>query len=572
MERRVAMKRLLKQTVLILGACTVLCFLRVPHVSAWSFSVAQQNPAPVEFVMGTAVPVTYRVYNNSSGNGNQTLRNVRFYLANNTYTILPNPETFVAPNWTCSRNSNLRIYCNANNAAAYIPAGTNCSQYKDFTFYINSAALTQDRTDQLSSVTARFSGSNTYRNPTSLAPNSWTWKSFLMTLVPSASSIGRNCPFNLTMTVTNRTTSNITNPNYVTSQPNPPQMNSLSGGATAVAPAPPPPANIVPLNAGATNSMVWTYTAGANQGTLNFSAYARDSTSIRTSSIVTVNPAITITNAICASGNFTITQFANAPACLLSGDIATFTMTVQNTTGIPLLNVTPTALVRNGTATIGAFAGPVPASVPTLNNNSNAIFVWQAPVTANPADAIGQDYSVTGSATSATAGYPATNNVVTSSPTYTIHGYTITMPNTNTNADSTNAELAWSVTNSGCRNLNRVSIAIPAGWPAPIDAYSVVDNGAAQVETWTYAGGVFSTPLYPNPDPDEMPVGSKGTFYLFFPTTPAIAQPYVFNTTITDNTGAARMYNFVNETVTVDPYGTGTLNSTPTNVWQEDVR
>jgi hypothetical protein len=119
--------------------------------------------------------------------------------------------------------------------------------------------------------------------------------------------------------------------------------------------------------------------------------------------------------------------------------------------------------------------------------------------------------------------------------------------------------------------MKRVSIAIPAGWPAPTEAYAVVDNGTTLAETWTYAGGVFSTSLYPNPDPDEMPVGRTGTFYLFFPTTPVTAQPYTFNTTITDTMGA-KTYNYTNETVTVNPFGTGTWNDTLTNVWREDVR
>src|ERR1700690_2519203 len=259
------MKNVLKKTLLIVSVGAVLHLFQAPDASASSFSVAQQN-TPAEFPMGSAASVTYRVCNNSSGNGNKTIRNVRFYLANNTYTTLT-PLVYTAPNWTCAMNGTMHIYCSTT-AAYYIPAGTACSQYIDFKFNIYSAALTQDHTDQLSNVTARFSGSNTYRNYNSLSPNLWTWKSFLMTLVPSSYNIGQNCPFSLTMTVKNNTTSNITAPNYVTSQPKPPLRTSLSGGATAATAS--VPADFT-LNSGLTSSMTWTYIAGASAGTLNFS-------------------------------------------------------------------------------------------------------------------------------------------------------------------------------------------------------------------------------------------------------------------------------------------------------------
>jgi hypothetical protein len=564
------MKTLLRQGATILCAIVAICFLYTPAESAWQFSVAQQN-TPAEFIVGTTDPVTYRVCNNSTIN--ETLQRVRFYLANNTYSTL----TAVSPTgWTCTRPTSLYIYCRANSSTYYIPKGTNCSQYKDFTFNVTSTALTQDYADKLSNVTARFSGSTTYRTipPANLTPNLWTWKSFLMTLVPSAITIGQNCPFTVTMTVTNKlSATNIIGPNYVTSQPKPPLTTSLTGGATAATAS--VPANIVPLNAGVASSMTWTYTAGAALGTLNLSAYAKDSTGIRTSSTVTT-PTITVNATACT---FLVTSLTVIPSCLFTGDVATFTMVAMNSTGATLTTVAPSALTNIGTATIGAYAGPAPASYASLLSGQTGTFVWTAQVTSNPTDTVGQSVQVRGNATSLTPGFLTTNPL--DSTTQNIDGYTIGIASTSTGVNSaivnsTNEELVWTITNSACRPVNSVSIAIPAGWPAPGDVYSSVTNSANNlVDSWQFVSPAFRTSNYPALDPDELPVGKSGTFSLLFPSTPVTTGPYTFTTTITDTAGVAKVYNYVSEIVTVNPFdssASGAPNYTETNIWHEDIK
>lgn len=563
------MKTLLRQGAIIFFATVALCFLYTPAESAWQFSVAQQNPAPVEFLVGTTDPVTYRVCNNSTNN--ETLRRVRFYLANNTYSTL----TAVSPTgWTCTRPTSLYIQCIASSSAYYIPSGTTCSQYKDFTFNVTSAALTQDHADQLSKVTARFSGSNTYRTipPASLTPNSWTWKSFLMTLVPSAVTIGTSCTFTLTMMVTNKmSATDITAPNYVTSQPKPPLMTTLAGGTAATVST---PANIVPLNRGLASSMTWTYTAGA-VGTLNLSSKATDSTGIRTSSTVTT-PTITVNATACT---FLVTSLTVTPNCLFTGDIATFTMVVSNRTGGPLANVAPSALTNIGTAVISGWSLPAPAFYGSLATGSTGTFVWTAQVTSNPTDTVGQSVWVQGNATSTTSPYLVTNPM--QSNTQNMDGYTIGIDSTSTGANSsivnsTYEELVWTIANSACNPVKSVSIAIPGGWPAPSDVYSSVTNSVNNVvDTWTFASPAFRTPNYPNPDPDELPVGKSGTFSLLFLTTPVNLGPYMFTTTITDTAGVAKVYNYSSETVTVNPFDSsapGAPNYTETNIWHEDIK
>jgi hypothetical protein len=562
------MKTLLRQGATIFCAMVALCFLYTPAESAWQFSVAQQN-TPAEFIVGTTDPVTYRVCNNSTAG--ETLQRVRFYLANNTYSNL----TAISPTgWTCTKPTSLYVYCRANSSTYYIPAGTTCSKYMDFTFNVTSTALTQDHADQLSNVTARFSSSTAYRSIilANLTPNSWTWKSFLMTLVPSVVTIGQNCPFTLTMTVTNKlSATNITAPNFVTSQPKPPRMTTLIGGTATTLSV---PADIVPLNAGVASSMTWTYTAGA-LGTLNLSAYAKDSTGIRTSSTVTT-PTITVNASACT---FLVTSLTVTPSCLFTGDTATFTMIALNSTGVTLTTVAPSALTNIGTATIGAYTGPAPASYGSLLSGQTGTFVWTAPVTSIPTDTVGQSVQVRGNATSITPGFLTTNPL--NSTTQNIDGYTIGIASTSTGVNSsivnsTNEELVWTITNSACRPVNSVSITIPAGWPAPSDVYSSVTNSANNlVDSWQFVSPAFRTSNYPALDPDELPLGKSGTFSLLFPTTPVNTGPYTFTTTITDSAGVAKIYNYSSEIVTVNPFdssATGTPNYTETNIWHEDIK
>jgi hypothetical protein len=545
--------------------------LAVIILAAWQSSAeaarnytATQIPMPVELVMGSAHPITYRIANTNAVGG-ETMTRVRFNLANNTYTTLPNPETFVAPTgWTCTRSSNTRITCNPSNSTYYITP----TNYKDFTFNINSAALTQDHTDQLSTVQARFSASGTtYYNPTSLQ-SSWTWRSLSMTLVPSTFNVGGGCQFTLTMTVTNKSTSAITG---VTSVPKPPTLTGVS--ATTVSnPA------AFNLNAGATGTMVWTYTAGVTAGTLTFTAYAQDSATTRKSLSVTTST-ITISAVSCTL----TTTILVTPACLFTGDTATFVMTVTNTTGATVTTVTPSALTKAGTAAIGTFTGPAPASIASIANGASGTFTWTAPVTGNVSDT----YYVTGFAT---ATGPLTTATATSN-TEDVDGYGITVSPASTNVGSTNQELIWTITNTGCADVKQVQITVPAGWPVPVtDSYSVIDqfnppnpgsNPIDPIENiWAFStlGNTvtFAAPASPPNPYNLLPLVSpakSGTFSLVFPTTPAATGTSSFQITITDTNN--RSVTPPTTDVTVYNFNTSNPNNpnaNDTDTIREDIR
>jgi len=546
-----------KKVLPALSILAWLCFLQTPAEATRSFTIAQ-TPSSVEYPIGATQPITFQVTNNSTAG--ETITTVRFNVSN-TYTLLPNPEVFVQPTgWNCVRSSNTRITCTASSAAYYILPN---SSY-NFTFNINSAALSTDYTTGLSSANARFSGSTTWRTPNSTT-SSWTWKSLLMTLVPAPTSVGNGCQFTLTMSVTNKTSVALTAIAPVPS----PRTTATTTNASVNNPTPSPNPPSLNLNAGATGTITWTYTlTGAAGGAVSFNACASTTGSCttvsgtsRTSSSVT-SGTVNLSTAVCG---FNIISFTNNPACLYAGDTATFVMVVSNTTGAALSNVAPSALVSvlTGSAAFGAFTGPVPASIATVNTGATGTFTWTAPVAGNPNDS----YAVQGYAT-------ATGGIVSSTVTSTVQdvdGYNI-IPNTvnpaTTNAGSSNAEIIWSITNWACYNINQVSITVPGGWTLN-DAYAIVTNttGTQQVE-WPPVGTTFTASIATDRIP---PSGKGGSFSLFFSQTPSTTGNYTFNVTITDD-APTPVTKIIPTTVVVSPFNTGSLNSTNTGLWFENIR
>ncbi|MGC1454349.1 MAG: hypothetical protein WA946_04065 [Nitrospirota bacterium] len=550
------MKNRMKPVLFLLGVVLVFCFLRTPAEAAVSFTAVQTSPA--EIVMGTR-PVTYRITNTSTAG--ESINRIRFNLANNTYTSYPNPEAFTAPaGWTCTRSSNTRIQCTGTMPST----GTN---YGDFTFNIKNVVTTYDRTDKLNTVQARFSTSNTNYNPNPLPTTSWTWKALEMTLVPAPTNIGTGCTTTLTMTVWNR--SSVANL-VVAPVSSPP---TLAGGAAVNAPAPAPASLTLAANGG-TGSITWAYTVtGLAGGTVKFTACASTTGTCvtnpgvtRTSSSVTTGPVTIIAGAACNL----VSAMTITPTCLYSGDIATVQMVVQNKTGATVNNVTPGVITCIGPAQIGSPActwltGPTPANM-SLLTNATGTFTWTAAVNGNPNDS----YSVSGYAT---ANGPITT-ATTISNVQDVDGYNVTIVSTSTgtfqtNAFSVNEELDWTITNYACSNINKVSISIPAGWTFANDGYALVTNTTTtqQVETWNpLVGTTFTSPNATDRIP---PNGISGAFYLVFSQTPASTGNYNFDVTITDDLGVVRVKP---STITVNPFNTGTWNSTGTSIWQETIQ
>jgi hypothetical protein len=260
-------------------------------------------------------------------------------------------------------------------------------------------------------------------------------------------------------------------------------------------------------------------------------------------------------------------------ACHFSGDTATFVMTVTNNTGANLTSITPSALTRAGTnTTIGAFTGPATSCSGAfpLPNGGWCKYTWTAPVTiigSYPASGPKPTFNVTGSA-SANPG-PITSPTVPSN-TQDVDGFVITVAPTATNTDSANQEFTFSVTNRACDYLNRVAIALPAGFAYGGDGYSLVtDTTGNPNESWGQAATTFTAPLNnaPAPDPGRVPnTGSSGDFSLVMSSTPSAAGTYTFSLDLTDENGVTR-----NRTVDVpvSAFGSGTINSASPATWRE---
>jgi hypothetical protein len=389
-----------------------------------------------------------------------------------------------------------------------------------------------------------------------------------MTLVPAPTSVGTGCQFTLTMTVTNRSTANLTNITSILKPPSP----TYTGGANVVTAS--SPANLN-LNAGAMGTMVWTYTlTGPAGATAKFTACASTGGSCATNSGTsrTSSPVTSSAETVAAGLSCGLTAaITNSPACLFPGNTATFMMTVTNTTGTAVTNVLPSALTRivTGAAVIGAFS-PIAQTAISIPNNGAGTFTWTAPVTGNPND----QYSVQGFAT---ANGPITTATVISTPVQDVDGYLVSGASVTpiiTYAGSNNAELNWTVANFGCSKINQVSIAAPGGWPAATDPYALVSNTTGTlVDSWTpLAGTTFMSPSSTDRIPASLP--NTGDFYLLFSPTPA-AGTYLFNVTITDDTLPVAVTQVIPTTVTVLPYDSSTPgagNYTETNIWHEDIQ
>jgi hypothetical protein len=153
------------------------------------------------------------------------------------------------------------------------------------------------------------------------------------------------------------------------------------------------------------------------------------------------------------------------------------------------------------------------------------------------------------------------------------------------NANSTNQELSWAITNNGCADVKQVQISVPAGWGLPAtETYSMVEQfnppnpGTTPIEdVWTVSGAnpvnFTATILPPSASTNILPLvagsAKDGTFNLAFPTTPASAGTATFQITITDtnNISVTRTTD-----VTVNAFNTGSPNpnSIGTGATRED--
>ena len=545
--------------------------------AARQFSITQPSPTPPGlFDMGTTQSITLRATNTSTGtNTGERIYEMRFRL-NGTCSGTPCTATLfstatAAPaGWTRIAFSTTSVTFRATSWANSIVTGGAL----DFTLALNAGTSTQDRNETLLDARASFTLDTDFSNGISRTGRvtntpgtwgSWTLKSLLIssfqttdTAGTPVSAIAAGISFRLVITVRNISTATQSG---IVSDPSPPTA-TKTGTWTPVTPncsltgTSPSPLNLAP---GASGTITYTCaTASTNSGTVFFTASVRNSTSSATS-----RPAVSNTLLV---SPLSVEIVASPSPCIFPGDTATFRMDVTNNTGSTISNVTPSALTRLGTATIGAFSGPAPASVASLANGVKTSFTWTAPVTGVvPAAGAKPTFWVTGSA-SANSG--AIISPVANSITEDLDDYLAAVaPVTALNAGSSNAEINWSVINRGCNVVREVQILVPSGWTFGNDAYSLVTNTLAQaVETWTN-GTTFSAQI----DTDRMGLERDGDFNLVFSATPASAGVYNFTVRITDTAVIPRTVDRVTP-VTVSPFGTGGANDAAGGVWREEFR
>lgn len=545
--------------------------------AARRFSITQPSPTPTGlFDMGTTQSITLRATNTStSPNTGERIYEMRFRL-NGTCTGTPCTATLfstatAAPaGWTRIAFSTTSVTFRATSwANSIVTDGA-----LDFTLALNAGTSTQDRNETLLDARASFTLDTDFSNGTSRTGRvtntpgtwgSWTLKSLLIssfqttdTAGTPVSAIAAGISFRLVITVRNISTATQSG---IVSNPNPPTA-TKTGTWTAVTPncsltgTSPSPLNLAP---GASGTITYTCTTiSTNSGTVFFTASVRNSTSSATSRAANSNTLLVSPLSV---------EIVASPSCIFPGDTATFRMDVTNNTGSTISNVTPSALTRLGTATIGAFSGPAPASVASLANGVRTSFTWTAPVTGVvPAAGAKPTFFVSGSASANSGGI--TSPVANSNMLEDLDDFLVAVaPVTALNAGSSNAEINWSVADRGCADVSQVQILVPSGWTFGNDAYSLVTNTLAlSVETWTTSGTTFSAPADPT---DRMGLDRDGDFNLVFSATPASAGVYSFTVRITDATG--RIVDRVTP-VTVSPFGTGGANDAAGGVWREEFR
>jgi len=153
------------------------------------------------------------------------------------------------------------------------------------------------------------------------------------------------------------------------------------------------------------------------------------------------------------------------------------------------------------------------------------------------------------------------------SDTEDVDDFVVSVSPTSTNAASVNAELTFHVKNLGCgNNVTQVTITAPAGWTASSDVYSIVTDtlGNSLENNWTVSGTTFNAPNAAA----QMPNNALGDFTVVYSATPSSAGSSVFTVSVTDGTNTAN-HNGPETTVTVNAFGSGTLNQTQPSIWRE---
>ena len=535
------------------------------------FSIPALLPTP-QFDMGsTAQSVTFTA--NNSSNAGERIYIIRFRI-NSGSTF--NTATAAPVGWTRTAFSTTSVTFQATDWTTSIVAGSSLA----FTLQLNLRTTSPDVTETLRDARATFTLDNNFANGitstgstvTVPTPGSWTLKSLQITSFqttsntspfPSVSAIAAGSTFRVVITVKNISSATQSN---IVANPTPPTQTragtwsspTTNCSLTSTAPSP------LTLAAGASGTMTYTCTTlAADNGTVFFTTSVRNGTSTATSrpgnsNVLTVS-ALTVTWSITPA----------PPACLFSGNTATMTMRVTNSTAVTITSVSPSGFTLTSFfgASTSALTGPSPASVASLAPAAFQDFVWTVVVTGTvpgpPTTA--PNIKVSAAVTYTTAGVTATTPA--NSSTKFVDDYVVNVNPTSANASSANQELTWTVTNRGCANINSVAITVPLGWTAS-DGYALVaDMSGTDIDTWTLSATTFTAPNPAGRTPVSLsPNFYDGNYSLLFSATPTTTGSSTFTVRVTDDNGV-----FVDHTtlVTVNPFDPTGPNLTNPSTWRE---
>ncbi len=575
---------------IILGLIGLIAILWVaPALAARSFT--SPAPTPGQFDMGTTQSVTIGITNTSTGgNVGERLFQVQFQLSTTACSPTPCTNTVfssatTAPaGWTRTAFSATSVTFKANTFAdalgstAQTPTPVQPTT-GSFALVLVVGTFTVDLSQTLSKTTVRFSantnfgGSHAVNCTAGNCLGSWKAMSLQITSFQTTDLSGNPVSgtasgnsFRVVITVKNISTAT---QNGIVANPSPPTANTVgtwkpgSPGCSLTGTNPSP----LNLASGASGTITYTCTTVStptpDNGTVSFAAAVRNATTTATSRSATSN-VITVSQ---VTVQMSITPVA--PACLLSGSTATMKLTVTNSTLVTIFSVTPSVLtifLANGAST-SSLTGPSPASIVSLAPGASGTFTWTATVTGTVDTTLPKPTIKADASASYNIGGPV-QTTPAASRTEDVDDFVVSVSPTSTNAASVNAELTFHVKNRGCgNNVTQVTITAPGGWTASSDVYSIVTDtlGNTLENNWTVSGTTFSAP---NPAAQMPTNNALGDFSVVFSATPSSAGASVFTVSVTDGTNTAN-HNGPETTVTVNAFGSGTLNQTQPSIWRE---
>ncbi len=572
----------------LIGLIAVLWF--APAQAARSFSASQTSPTPTpgQFDMGTTQSVTMGVTNTSTGgNVGERLFQVQFQLSTTACSPTPctntgfSSATTAPAGWTRTAFSTTSVTFKANSFANALGSTAQSPTVPpttgSFALVLVVGTFTADLSQTLVKTTVRLSANTNFGGShavnCSSGPCLGSWKAMSLQItsfqttdpvsgLPVSGTASGNS-FRVVITVKNVSTAT---QNGIVANPSPPTANAVgtwkpgSPGCSLTGTNPSP----FNLASGASGTITYTCTTVStptpDNGTVSFTATVRNGTTTATSrsatsNVITVSP-VTV-------------QMDITPVCLFSGSTATMKLTVTNSTLVTIFNVAPSVLTitpANGAST-SALTGPSPASIVSLAPTASGTFTWTATVTGTVDTTLPKPAITASASVSYNIGGPL-QTTPAASHAEDVDDFVVSVSPTSTNAASVNAELTFHVKNRGCgNNVTQVTITAPGGWTASSDVYSIVTDtlGNTLENNWTVSGTTFSAP---NPAAQMPTNNTLGDFSVVFSATPSSAGTSVFTVSVTDGTNTAN-HNGPETTVTVNAFGSGTLNQTQPSIWRE---